>query len=96
MVSMKDYQLLLKEYNREQKKLNDRLTVIGTRLNGTKDRENAEKLKAVLDEYFDRDILTPTLLVKLIERIEVGHIEKNGVNREQEITIYYRFIGAAE
>ena len=96
MVSMKDYQLLLKEYNREQKKLNDRLTVIGTRLNGTKDRESVEKLKAVLDEYFDRDVLTPTLLVKLIERIEVGHIEKNGVNQEQEITIYYRFIGEAE
>ena len=96
MVSMKDYQLLLKEYNREQKKLNDRLTVIGTRLNGTKDRESVEKLKAVLDEYFDRDVLTPTLLVKLIERIEIGHIEKNGVNQEQEITIYYRFIGEAE
>ncbi|MBQ1208255.1 MAG: DUF4368 domain-containing protein, partial [Lachnospiraceae bacterium] len=96
MVSMKDYQLLLKEYNREQKKLNDRLTVIGTRLNGTKDRESVEKLKAVLDEYFDRDVLTPTLLVKLIERIEVGHIVKNGVNHEQEITIYYRFIGEAE
>ena len=96
MVSVKDYQLLLKEYNREQKKLNTRLTVIGTRLNGTQDEENVGKLKAVLDEYFDRDILTSTLLVKLIERIEIGHIVSTENGKEQEITIYYRFIGAAE
>ena len=54
------------------------------------------EMKAVLDEYLNVKILTPTMLSKLIERIEVGHTVKNGGVYEQEITIYYRFIGAVE
>ena len=97
LMDAKDYQELLKEYTREQKKLNARLTVIGARLDGTKDdTENVEKLKAVLDEYLNVKILTPTMLSKLIERIEVGHTVKSGGVYEQEITIYYRFIGTVE
>ena len=33
---------------------------------------------------------------QLIERIEVGHTVKNSGVYEQEITIYYRFIGTVE
>ena len=77
--------------------MNARLTVIGAELRRTGDDEqNVQKLKAVLDEYLSIDTLTANMLNQLIERIEIGHAVKVNGCRQQEITIVYRFVGAAD
>jgi hypothetical protein len=50
----------------------------------------------VLDEYLTIDTLTANMLNQLIERIEIGHAVKVNGSRQQEITIVYRFVGAAD
>jgi hypothetical protein len=43
---------------------------------------------------FDIDKLTPFMLNKLIERIEIEHVEIIDGQSQQEITIIWRFAGA--
>ncbi len=56
---------------------------------------------ALLDEITDVEVLSESLLKKLIERIEVeqGYYEKDATGKKvkhQRIKIYYRFIGCVE
>ncbi len=91
------YRSLMTEYIQEQKQLNARLAVIETELSRAEDAEQSvRKLKAVLDEYLTFDTLTANMLNQLIERIEIGHAVKVNGSRQQDITIVYRFVGAAD
>ena len=91
------YHFMLTEYTQEQKQLTARLSDIGTELNCIGDDElNVQKLKAVLDEYLHIETLTANMLNQLIERIEIGHTVKVDGCRQQECTIIYRFVGAAD
>ena len=60
-----------------------------------------ETQKMLLTDYCVESVmteknLTGEVLSQLIERIEIGHIVKVGSCKQQEITIYYRFIGAVD
>jgi len=51
--------------------------VLDTKLEQQVDYQaNAEQLRAAISEYLNIDILTPLILNKLIEKIQVGHVEK--------------------
>ena len=54
---------------------------------------NAEKLREIISDYLHITILTPFILNKLIERIEVGQAETVSGQKQQEITIVWRFAG---
>lgn len=97
LLDSESYHSLLTEYTQEQKQLNARLGAIEAELSRAGDDEqNVQKLKAVLDEYLSIDTLTANMLNQLIERIEIGHAVKVNGCRQQEITIVYRFVGAAD
>ena len=97
LLDSESYHSLLTEYTQEQKQLNARLTAIEAELSRTGDDEqNVRKIKAVLDEYLTIDTLTANMLNQLIERVEIGHAVKVNGCRQQEITIVYRFVGAAD
>lgn len=55
---------------------------------------SAEQLRAAISDYLNIDTLTPLILNKLIEKIQVGHVEKVDGQMVQEITIVWRFAGA--
>ena len=97
LMPAEDYREMLAEYSKEQKTLHERLAVIEARLSETEnDEQSVAKLKAVLDELQDEKELSGAMLSRLIERIEIGHTVKMGRCNQQEVTIYYRFIGAVE
>ena len=97
LLDSESYHSMLTEYTQEQKQLAARLAVIDTELNCTdNDEQHVQKLKTVLDEYLNVETLTANILNQLIERIEIGHTVKVNGCRQQEITIVYRFIGAAD
>ncbi len=52
-----------------------------------------EKLRKIIRDYLNIDNLTPLILNKLIEIIQVGHVEKVDGQMVQEITIVWRFAG---
>lgn len=54
---------------------------------------NAEQLRAAISDYLNIDNLTPLILNKLIEKIQVGQVEKVDGQMVQEITIMWRFAG---
>ena len=97
LMPAEDYREMLAEYSKEQKTLHERLAVIEARLSETEnDEQSVAKLKAVLDELLDEKELSGAMLSRLIERIEIGHTVKMGRCNQEEVTIYYRFIGAVE
>ncbi len=90
-----NYNNMLSEYTNEQKQLLQRMETIQETLESKDEsEENINKLKEIIDEYLHIDTLTPNMLVRLIERIEIGHpVKKEYGCKEQEINIVYRFIG---
>ena len=97
VMSAEDCQEMLSEYSKEQKRLHERLAAIEAKLNEKDcDEQNVEKLKALLDEVMSQRELTGEVMSRLIERIEIGHTVRAGSENQQEVTIYYRFIGAVE
>lgn len=52
-----------------------------------------EKLKKAVADCLDIQELTPLVLNKLIDRIEIGSLEIVDGQRQQEIGIVWRFVG---
>ena len=51
------------------------------------------RLREAISDYLNIDKLTPFILNKLIEKIQVGHAETIDGQAVQEITIVWRFTG---
>jgi len=88
-----NYKAMLAEYQSEQRALKERLAAVESELSKTDDFEgNFKKLKQIAAAYADCKELTVEMVKGLIERIEVGHIEKADGKSTQRISIAYRFI----
>lgn len=59
-------------------------------------RSNAERIAALFERYGDFDELTPGLINTLIDKITVSEPYVVEGRFKQDITIYYRFIGALD
>lgn len=97
LISDENYSAMLKVYQTEQVETAEKLKVIYTEL-AQKDvyRNNVEKLRESILEHLDIRELTPFVLNKLIERIEIGHLEILEGQKQQEVTIVWRFCGEIE
>ena len=96
MLDSENFHSIVTEYTQEQKNLKARLTVIETELAGVgNDESNVHKLKAVIAEHLSIETLTANMLNQIIERIEIGHAVNTNGDRRQDISIIFRFVGAA-
>ena len=90
------YQQLLKEYQSEQRTLNEKLSEIKKSDNEIKDiSEGIKKIMAIMKENSKESKLNKILLNKLIDRIEISPAIKVGKERVNEIKIIYNFIDIA-
>jgi len=88
-----NYKAMLADYQSEQRALKERLTTVENELNKTDDFDgNFKKLKQIAAAYADCKELTAETVKRLIERIEIGHIQKIDGKPTQRISIAYRFI----
>lgn len=90
-----NFNMLSAKYQDEQAQLEGQLTELKVRLNETRQTvSDAEKWMSYVKEVAYPTELTASLLNTLIEKIVVHEADKheNGT-AEQEIEIYYRFIG---
>jgi hypothetical protein len=94
LISDENYSAMLKIYQVEQTDTVEKLKVIYAE-SVQKDAfmSNAETLRKNIREYLDIREITPYILNKLIERIEVGHLEMVDGQKQQEVTIVWRFCG---
>jgi len=86
------YELLSKDYEREQKQLDETVkeltTVIEEREQKTSDINQFIK---IVQKYELVSEITPEIMHELIERIEIHAPDKSSGHRQQKIDIYFRF-----
>ena len=94
LISDENYSAMFKVYQDEQNETAQKIKAIYTE-SAQKDgyRLNAEKLRETILQYLNIEKLTPFILNKLIERIEIGHLQIIDGQRQQEVTIIWRFCG---
>ena len=94
VIDDRNYEMLMTDIQQEQAALADRLAHIEASLSvGSDTADQLERLKQAVRECFDMTELTPLILNKLIERIEVGSLEVVEGQKRQEITLVWRFAG---
>ena len=93
-----NFNMLSGKYQSEQAELDEKITAIRNSLSTVRQNEsNVEKWLKLIREYNDITELTAPLLNALIEKIVIHQgIKKADGTLEQEVEIYYRFIGKIE
>lgn len=93
-----NFNLLSRKYQEEQTELDSQIHTLRVELETAKqDAEDTEKWVNLIQQYNDITVLDVPLLNALIERIAVHEaIKQPDGTREQEIEIYYRFVGKIE
>ncbi len=93
-----NFNMLSQKFQAEQGELDDKIEKLKEELDEVQQTENnAEKWIALIKQYANPTELTAELLNTLIEKIIIHEATKTeDGKREQEIEIYYRFIGKIE
>jgi hypothetical protein len=94
-ISEHNYALMSGKYQDEQYRLQKRIDEIDKRLGADSDaKKNAERFVNAIQNYKDLIQLDAELLNRLIDKVTIGQatLDENG-ELQQEITIYYKFIG---
>lgn len=86
--------MLTIKYQHEQDELRDLVETLSAKLQEEKeDMSNKEKWIALIKQYTDPQELTAPLLNALVEKILVHQPITTDTDREQEVEIFYRFVG---
>ncbi len=94
LLDNRNYEVMMGEYQAEQAVLAGKVAEIQSRLAEKEDYAGQlEKLQTAVRDCLDIKELTPLILNKLIDRIEVGSQEVVDGQRQQEIRIVWRFAG---
>ena len=93
-----NFNMMSVKYQKEQAELEEKMTALSEEIRTSKENEdNAEKWLDLIKQYSDISELTAPLLNALIEKIEIHQaVKKDDGTIEQEVEIYYRFIGKIE
>ena len=93
-----NFQMLSAKYQNEQTELEEKIAGLKKNLEEVRQsKDDAEKWISLIKEYADPTELTAPLLNALVEKILVHQaVRHEDGTREQEVEIYYRFIGKIE
>jgi site-specific DNA recombinase len=94
LIADENYVVFTNRYQSEQTEIQGKIVALNTKLEQQTDYEaNAEQLREIISDYLNIDKLTPFILNKLIEKIQVGQVKKVDGQMAQEIIIVWRFAG---
>ncbi len=94
LISDENYVDFSNRYQSEQADTLSKIAVLETKLEQQTDYEaNAAQFREIISDYLNIESLTAFILNKLIEKIQVGHTEMVNGQKQQEITIVWRFAG---
>lgn len=94
-ITDRNFRVLSEKYQKEQGELEDKIAALTPQLDASKQQaEGVDKWIKLAKQYTEPTELTAELLNALIEKILVHEAVKDADgHKEQEIEIYYRFIG---
>ena len=82
------------DYEAEQTGLQSDLERLSTALAAVQNsQDNARRFLSLVKKHTDFSELTPEIVRVFIDRIVIHQAEGYGKNREQEIDVYYNFVG---
>ncbi len=94
LISNENYVAFTNRYQSEQTEILQKLNVLDYKLEVQNDYQtNSEKLRELIRDFLHIEKLTPFMLNKLIERVEIGQAKIVNEQKQQEITIVWRFVG---
>jgi hypothetical protein len=94
LLDNRNYEMMMGEYQAEQASLASKLVEIQSQLAEKADYAGQlERMQNAVRDCLDIKELTPLVMNKLIDRIEVGSQEVVDGQRQQEIRIVWRFAG---
>ncbi len=92
-----NFERMMEKYQNEQERLNTQIKLLEEMSQESKDcRSNAEKIAELLEEYSEIEELNAGILNALIDQVTVSEPYIVDGGYKQDVTIYYRFIGALE
>jgi hypothetical protein len=92
LIADENYVAFTNRYQSEQTEIQGNISVLDVRLEQQTDYQtNAEQLRQAISDYLNIDTLTPFILNKLIEKIQVGHSETVNEQVKQAIAILWKF-----
>ncbi len=93
-INERNFNMLTAKYQQEQDELHEFVETLSAKLQEEKeDTSNKEKWIALIKQYTDPQELTAPLLNALIEKILIHESIETEEGKEQEVEIFYRFIG---
>lgn len=95
IITARNFSMLSQKYQQEQEELEAKISTLNTQLETAKEQTaNVEKWLDLMKQYTDLNELTAEVLNTMIEKIVIHEAVKHpDKTREQEIEIYYRFVG---
>lgn len=93
-INERNFNMLTEKYQQEQDELQELVETLSAKLQEEKeDVSNKERWVALIKQYTDPQELTAPLLNALIEKILIHEAVETEDGKEQEVEIFYRFIG---
>ena len=94
-ITERNFSMLSQKYQQEQEELQEKIQTLKSKVEDTKQQtEGVEKWVNLVKQYSNPSELTATLLNALIEKIIIHEATKDASgHREQEVEIFYRFVG---
>ena len=92
IIDDRNYEMLRKDIQAEQEKLEQKLSALQTRISEQHNIElSIEQFRETVRECLNVTELTPFILNKLISRIEISSLKVESGGKQQEIIILWRF-----
>lgn len=92
IIDDRNYEMLMKDIQAEQEKLEQKLSALQTRISEQHNIElSIEQFRETVRECLNVTELTPFILNKLISRIEISSLKVESGGKQQEIIILWRF-----
>ena len=94
-ITERNFSMLTQKYQQEQEELTEKIDTLAAQLAEDRQKtDNVEKWIETVKQYSNPTELTAELLNSLIEKIVIHEaVKRPGKIREQQIEIFYRFIG---
>ena len=88
VIAKEDFDSMYESYNKEKEQLNNEIEKLQEQVRNESQKKPTENLDKLIDEIADLKIIPKTILVKLIDKVEVF---EDKANKTKSIKVYYKF-----
>ena len=93
IIADRNYEMLMKDIQAEQEALEQKLSVVQSKISQQHNTEmSIEQFRETVKECLNVTELTPYILNKLISRIKIGCLETIEGQKQQEVSVEWKFL----